>query len=346
MTSSHKTLKILWVVFLWFVHFASFSIHANADFTHSQRHSHITLPDSVHHLFHENSRISPQFKNLFKTLKAPYIPQNLDDVFLLVQGKHSAEYTWLRQGERFDVKADGSLTNKQAAAVISFCVNGGFFKKLPPPAAAVKGLLIMGSTLSRLRAQVLELNKALDKQPSLAAIPVIFIGGERPLAESAGETQEALYAPPSPVNPLYKTPTNRPTITDERDMIRLVAQQSLSSKFRVVEFILPPKQPNKARATTMDGLKLWFESTIPQPGVYAIISSNPYATYQELVATEAALRFHRPDVAFVACGPTIALKEYRSKMGDIALAKILLDNLARIIYELHVLKSLKNAKPI
>jgi len=88
------------------------------------------------------------------------------------------------------------LTLEQAQKVINFCVELGFFQAYSiPNNRLIKGILIQGSTLSRIRAQIAMLNEEVAQKPWLKNIPVIFMGGERILAPQAGETQESLYDP-------------------------------------------------------------------------------------------------------------------------------------------------------
>ncbi len=284
-------------------------------------------------LFDKDGHVTPSFKEVFKEMKTPKIPQNFVDVFTIVQGKEDASSSWLRKGERYDAQEkDGlKLTQAQAQKIIDFCIEAGFFESIPiPHGPSIKGVLIMGSTLSRMRAQIERLNEEVSQKTWLAAIPVIFIGGERKLAEAAGETEEHLYDSqwiknsPSPEK-------DRKPLTDEREMIQLVADQLLSPQFKTVKFVMAEKKPGAERATTMDGFKIWFNQQ-PEAGLYAIISSNPFIEYQQLVATEAAMIHHRPDVTFIGCGPTIDVHKYSASPID--KAKLLLDNIARIIYEL------------
>ena len=287
-------------------------------------------------LFNQDNTITPQFQHLFKLLKTPQVPENLEQAFNLVQGKYDQGYTWLRQGERYHTQPDAWLTKKQADAVIEFCKAIGFFSDIPTP-SNINGILVMGSTLERMRAQVKTLNHSIEENPILGKLPVYFIGGERMLSKEIGETQQNLYHPDNAsviFKKGYRVQQNPPEINDERDMIALVANQSLSDQFQHVVFVMAPKKESAARATTMDGMKLWFTKHNPPSGHYALVSSNPFILYQQLVATDAALIFNRPDIHFSGYGSEINLAYYITQKGNTNVARILLDNFARIIYEI------------
>jgi hypothetical protein len=59
----------------------------------------------------------------------------------------------------------------------------GFFQAYSiPDNRLIKGILIQGSTLSRMRTQVAMLNEEIAQKPWLKNIPVIFMGREHILA--------------------------------------------------------------------------------------------------------------------------------------------------------------------
>eukprot|EP00919_Chromeraceae_sp_WS-2016_P067572 GHVR01159669.1.p1 GENE.GHVR01159669.1~~GHVR01159669.1.p1 ORF type:complete len:311 (+),score=19.68 GHVR01159669.1:320-1252(+) len=280
-------------------------------------------------LFNHNN-ITPGFQRLFEILKVPEVPNNLEDAFNLVQGRSHQDYTWLRTGERYDSQSDPLITDEQADSVIDFCKAIGFFNDIATP-SNIDGILVMGSTLQRMRAQVQVLNQSIEINPSLSDFPVYFVGGERMLSKEIGETQQNLYHPGNESTIIKKrySNNNQPEINDERDMIRLVVKQSLSDKFQHINFVMAPKKEGAARATTMDGMKLWFNNYNPPAGHFAIVSSNPFILYQQLVATHSALIFNRPDIHFSGYGTSYIIQK-----GKPDTAGILLDNFARIIYEI------------
>ena len=104
---------------------------------------------------------------------------------------------------------------------------------------------------------------------------------------------------------------------------------------------MAPKKEGKDRATTMDGMELWFREHNPSAGKYAIVSSNPFILYQQLVAMDAALTYKRPNVSFTGYGSAINIELYVKEKGTTCTAQILLDNFARIIYEIRQVNSLK-----
>ena len=162
------------------------------------------------------------------------------------------------------------------------------------------------------------------------------------LSQEIGETQQNLYHPDNAdviFQERYSLQENPPEVNDERDMIRLVVNQSLSDKFENIVFIMSPKKEGKARATTMDGMELWFAQHNPPGGHYALVSSNPFVLYQQLVAKDAGLKFKRPDIYFSGYGNAINLEYYVMQKGKSDVAKILLDNFARIICEIKQLQS-------
>lgn len=313
------------------------SLHAHTEETR------VALPSICAHIIEADGTTTAVFQKLCEDIAAPSAPKTLEEAVALAQGKAHEGYTWLRVGERFDAKADGSMTEAQADAVIAFCHTAGFFADHPIP-SGIQALLIMGSTLQRVRAQTLSLAAAVSRGPALAARPVFYVAGERMLAETAGETQEALYNPPRPWREGYVLPevSARPVVADEREMVRLVAAQSVPAAFTDIRFALSAKKAGAARATTADCMKVWFE-TEPHAGVYAIVSSNPFAGYQELVATRQALINGRKDVAFIGCGPAIKPESYIAMMGKVGVAKVLLDNLARILYEMYHIKQMESS---
>lgn len=334
---------------VWLLSYGTNWIHASdgaASATSLPAHTEVVrvaLPTICSHLVDPDGITTPAFKKLCEDIAAPSAPSTLEEAVALAQGKAHEGYTWLRSGERFNVTADGSLTEVQADAVIAFCHEAGFFADHPIP-ESIQALLIMGSTLQRVRAQTLSLAAAVAREPALATMPVFYVAGERVLAETAGETQEALYSPPRPWREGYVLPevAARPVVADERDMVRLVAAQSLPAAFEDVRFAMAAKRDGAPRATTADCMKVWFE-TSPPAGVYAIVSSNPFAGYQELVATRQALINGRKDVAFIGCGPAITPESYIAKMGKIGVAKVLLDNFARILYEMYHIKQMESS---
>ena len=294
-------------------------------------------------LFNQDNTITSEFKALFEVLSVPIMPNNLEEAFNLVQGKFDKTYTWLRTGERYDTQTHIFITNEQADEVIRFSQSLGFFDDINIH-ETINGILIMGSTLARMRAQVHVLNHSIEKSPDLGKLPVYFVGGERVLSQEVGETQENLYNPKDKAeifNGNYIPEEKQPEITDERDMIELVVKQSLSNKFKNIVFVMAPKKEGNARATTMDGMELWFSKHNPSAGKYAIVSSNPFILYQQLVATDASLTYKTPNVSFTGYGSAINLEFYVKEKGKSYTAQILLDNFARIIYEIRKINSLK-----
>ena len=296
--------------------------------------------------FNQNNTINPEFQRLFEILATPEVPNTLEEAFSLVQGKSHKEYSWLRTGERYDAQSDHLLTEKQANAVIDFCKAIGFFDDIAIP-LNINGILVMGSTLQRMRAQIQTLNHAIENNPALGALPVYFVGGERVLSKEIGETQQNLYHPEDRLTTFkqeYIPAETPPEINDERDMIKLVVNQSLSDKFKNIVFVMAPKKGDAIRATTMDGMKLWFNDHNPPGGHYALVSSNPFILYQQLVATDAALISKRPDISFSGYGTSISLEYYLSAKGKSYVAQILLDNFARIIYEIRQIQNTRRTK--
>ena len=91
----------------------------------------------------------------------------------------------------------------------------------------------------------------------------------------------------------------------------------------------------------MTSQNLWFSKHNPSAGKYAIVSSNPFILYQQLVATDASLTYKNPNVSFTGYGSAINLEFYVKEKGKSYTAQILLDNFARIIYEIRKINSLK-----
>jgi hypothetical protein len=171
---------------------------------------------------------------------------------------------------------------------------------------------------------------------------VYVLSGERKLDKAIGEDKKSLLDPNNgniSFNPDWKGPVPFPK--NETDMIKIVFDQSKhpSIKGENVIFVHTLKKQGQARATTETTVYKWLEQCNPSAGTYLAISNQPYVYYQELSIQQSLLKAGRQDIHVEVVGPGKTPNAVPDKAQDQEIS-VLLDNLARIFYEMVEIKKL------
>lgn len=212
-----------------------------------------------------------------------------------------------------------------------------------------KHICILGSSISNMRERldfVIGLVKKGDLEVSLAN--VWFVVGDREALPQ--ETKDViLNTAPFEKNPDWVFDGNLPS--NEKEMAYLLVEQmnipdSIKSKIKIFS---SPKIEGAKRSTTETTLRDFFASNNFDGGKVLLISSNPFASYQLAVAKRVILGvakekgFSLNDISVAASAPywgakIFAQDQLNDKDKTLALG-VLLDNLARLIYEKQIAKN-------
>lgn len=165
----------------------------------------------------------------------------------------------------------------------------GMLQEFSPSKKNYSGALVLGGFITRARSRISSLKELWEK--GVRVNEVIFLGGERPLAESGKETTKELFDRTNtelPIRKDWQEPLGAPTT--ELGMMKLVWDQAdlpedlknLKSTWINAPMKLNPKGGNLLRPTTEDVLKTWLK-TNPSKGTFLAISNNPHIGYQQSV---------------------------------------------------------------
>lgn len=278
---------------------------------------------------------------LLRVTKAPRIPATFKEVFELVQGwsdqkitvdDQELTYSWMRPRERFDAMPMARvLSDKDAETVVQILGDMGLLRVTPIP-EDVGHIILAGSTLTKMRELLNFINAYVAEHPH---VKVWVLAGERALSDSAGETQEKLHDPDNGAIPFRSdyVRTSKEPITDERDMAKLIVEQSFLGNKDNITVITARKSPGAPRATTMDTIHA-FLSQNPPAGKYAFVSSPPFLERQTILIKALLNKGSRADISLVGAGPDPKIREAYNRYSPSHVAAIGLDELARVMYTL------------
>ena len=224
-----------------------------------------------------------------------------------------AQKKWLRakNQSRFDLAS--SYSEETEREILEIFNNWGFKNTVLPKIKQARGALLLGALFGTARKRA-NFIKYMSKH-GYDFETLWVLSGERVLRK----------------NEKLNLDTD---ILDERQMMRLVAQSELPEYFeepKRVKFVESLKQPGQLRARTSDTL-LDFLKLDPVSGDYFLISNQPFGYYQYLVAERILRR--------AAAKNNIRFLLAAEESGPYS-AVLLLDMLARILYEFKLLGYIK-----
>lgn len=274
--------------------------------------------------------------------------RSLEEITDAVQGNINPTIAWKRPCsiQRWEQLPSFSFTPIQLVNIRDICFNRlGFSKEIYPQQKSYKGAFLPGGILSwvRLRLEFLNnlINTKIDKPKYIYTLT-----GDRHLCEEAGETGESLLDPNNGIISFtsdWAVPTQIPITEDE--MVKMVFAQSKSPHINEENIISIhfSKKNHKPFAITEKTIKQWLEQNVPSAGTYLIISNQPFVLYHELIIKRVLLEAKRTDIQIESVGsakgliPPTDLKKQEQQIA------IILDNLARIFYELSKIKKLSSS---
>ncbi len=210
----------------------------------------------------------------------------------------------------------------------------GILDEVTPSCKNYDYAVLLGATLPATRRRLAYVLKLWDEGTRFKKL--VFFVGARPL-DPEREPLKELYNLEQdilPVNASWKQPTTPPAT--ETEMSRMVVEQTqLPEGFQDVEIVYvdTPMQKNVdgtlRRPTTGDTIKTWLEQEDAQPGTILAISSQPYVGYQDAV-----LRTLLPE--------RFAIETVGNKTSDELKTSVILDNIARWLYQENKRQQVKN----
>ncbi|MBY0280687.1 MAG: hypothetical protein K2W94_00830 [Alphaproteobacteria bacterium] len=271
--------------------------------------------------------------------------RSLEEITDAVQGKISPLVIWKRSNnkERWEANLPFSLSENQMVKIKEIISNNLNLKEETKPALKTyQGVLFLGSTLSSVRKRLSYLNKLIDSKTIITPAQVYVLSGERKLDKAIGEDKEALLNPNNgsiSFNSDWKGPVPFPN--NETDMIKIVFDQSKhpALKDENIIFVHTLKNKGEIRATTETTIYKWLDSCKPAAGLYLAISNQPYVFYQALSIQKSLLKAGRQDIHVEVVGPGKTPGTIPDKTPELEIT-VLLDNLARMFYEMAEIRRL------
>ncbi|NBT84939.1 MAG: hypothetical protein EBT45_00295 [Alphaproteobacteria bacterium] len=270
--------------------------------------------------------------------------RSLEEITDAVQGKLNPTVAWKHPNnkERWQAILPFSLSEDQIAKIKEITSKSfGLVAEIKPTVKTYQGVLFLGSTLGSVRKRLAYLNTIVDSK-AYTLNQVYVLSGERKLDKTIDETEKSLLDPNNgniSFRPDWKGPAPFPD--NETDMIKIVFDQSKHSvlKDENIIFVHTLKKQGQARATTETTVYKWLEQCNPKTGTYLAISNQPYVYYQELSIQKSLLKAGRNDIHVEVVGPGKTFEAIPGKNQEQEIS-VLLDNLARIFYEMVEIKKL------
>ncbi len=269
-----------------------------------------------------NNMLSPALKNILEITNIPH-DGTLESVV------QETQKVWLRKPgtERWQMEKKFEELRPQLEVAFKQL---GILDEIKPSHNTYDTALILGATLSTIRnrlAYALELWKSGIRFDSL-----VFLVGERPL-DPEKESRQELFDRNNKqlaIKATWQEPVELPKT--ETEMAKMVFDQTeLPQGFLdhvKVYFIDTPMQSTPEggtrRPNTGDTIKLWLDE-MPHPGSILAISNQPYVGYQHAVLKTLVPK----ELSFQTVG---------QKVGTIQNVDVMLDNLARWLYQENVLQ--------
>ena len=292
----------------------------------------------------KTNEVSQAIKDLLELTGIKVKDYQLETVTNAIQGKSHPEQSWLRTGERW--KITSKLAEEVGEKIVSIILNDLKFGEeiYPNNPSTAEGFVLFGSSLKTVRQRVAFLN-ALVREKSIPIKPIYLLGGERPLSAEQEETKDSIFDADNGIvtfRPNYNIPKLLPIINDERDMIAIVADQSIDEQWQSEITSLPtPKEGSAPRATTETTLKTLLSNPDLKKGHYIAISEAPFIEYQQVVTNRTLMMSGKNhDHTIEVVGRGTKSNAHDKQFSKSQQAGVLLDTVARIFYELCLIKKL------
>lgn len=294
----------------------------------------------------QNDRLAPE--NGWPKAKLTLKSRSLQEITDAVQGNIDPEVAWKRPShlQRWEKISSFSFSLDQITNIRDICINRlGFLEEIFPKEKNYKGVFVPGGILQWVRLRLAFLNKLIDTNLNKPKY-IYTLTGDRHLCAEAGESKESLLNPNNgaiPFHPNWIAPSQLPTI--EAEMVKLVFSQSKSPEIKDEDIISIhfSEKDCKPFAITEKTIKQWLEKNHPAPGTYLIISNQPFVLYHQLIAQRVLLEAKRTDIQIESVGAAEGLASTSDPKKQEEEIAIILDNLARIFYELTKIKKLSAA---
>ena len=254
-----------------------------------------------------------------------------ESTFELAEVNAFAQQHWLRPPglERWQMQPKWALTQAQRQVFEAQLGQLGLTAEVAPQSARFEYAVVLGATAATMRERFAYLVQ-LWRQRRVVFQQLVFWVGQRPL-DAQMEPQHVLlgkYPHTLQITPGWRAPTELPrTETAAARLIYEQAQLPAALRRLPVTFVDVPLQSRggqRVRPNTADTVRGWLQLN-PRPGKVLALSSNPFVGYQDAV-----LRGLLPD-AF----PCETIGPGPSRQDRAPRYEVMLDSLARILYELH-----------
>ncbi|MBY0461912.1 MAG: hypothetical protein K2Q34_01870 [Alphaproteobacteria bacterium] len=270
--------------------------------------------------------------------------RSLEEITDAVQGNINPEIAWKRPCsiQRWE-QIPSSFSSKQLLLIRDICFNKlGFSQEILPKERNYRGIFVPGGILSWVRLRLAFLNKLIDTKLDRPK-RVYTLTGDRHLCPQAGETKESLLNSNNGeilFHSNWAEPTQLPTT--EAEMMKLVFSQSKSPYIKDEDIVSIhfSKKDHKPFAITEKTIKQWLEQNAPAAGTYLLVSNQPFVLYHELIVKRVLLEAKRTDIKIESVGSAEGLASKSDIKKQEQEISIILDNLARIFYELSKIKKL------
>jgi len=291
----------------------------------------------------QNDRLVPEdnWPKAKLTLKS----RSLQEITDAVQGNIDPEVAWKRPShlQRWEKISSFSFSSDQLIQIRDICFNKlGFSQEVFPKEKSYQGVFVPGGILQRVRFRLSFLNKLINTNINKPK-QIYTLTGDRFLREEAGETKEALLNPNNgeiPFHPNWIEPSQLPTT--DAEIVKLVFSQSKSAEIKdedVVSIHFSEKD-YKPFSVTEKTIRQWLEQNHPASGTYLVISNQPFVLYHQLIIKRVLLEAKRTDIQVESVGSAEGLASASDLKKQEEEVGIILDNLARIFYELTKIKKL------
>lgn len=220
---------------------------------------------------------------------------------------------WIRPAGKELWEVENALPISQREAVIDFCAKKGFFKEIKPAHLNYDYAIVLGATVATMKKRMGYLEKLADA--GIKFKQVVLLSGARPLDPSVETIPEGCKTESDAMEFLWKS--------------QLLCKQVAWKHF--AHPMIPIADGKFRRPSTFDTFHLWLQSS-PAPGRCFFVSNQPYCFYQQAVAENLM-----PETfVYETVGPPAEASSQN--------AAILLDNIARCLYEMNKRYTQVNSK--
>ncbi len=229
-----------------------------------------------HFLITEEDQATPLLKELLSLEGIQ--EKNLTDIVAITQAKWIAARQGARGTERRDLFETGVDESKKKK-ILGIARRIGLFSPVKPTRKHYDYAVCLGAFLGTAKKR-LEGLIALWEQ-GVRFDTLVFLGGERYLRETSGDSLDIFGKLVIPIGSLYRT---------EFDMLKLlwkIKQKEMPQSMREalegkVIFVNAPRG-KAARPSTADTFRNWLEEHRPKPGSVLSMSTIGFVSYQHLV---------------------------------------------------------------